>query len=251
MELPRSIPPGLRFRILFLHPFMLAAVLPVFMGVVFTVVFSSMTSFDVFKFKGGEPRVKAVITQVRRTNDKENSRYLYAYDYAYQLQDSVMRTGTSYDFHRDLPSDTVDVEYIPGSPDISRIAGMRISPFHPALALSGLLPALIGIVFFFIAFAKGKKNLYLVRNGILTEGKVISKERTSTRINNRYVYRITFEFMAGGTPVQAVTRTHLVDRLLDEAHEKVVYDPNDPSKANFVDAMPKSVRKFFDGESVQ
>lgn len=247
MDIPRDIPSGLKRRIIFSNPFMLVALIQFIVGGILISVFSFLVDFSDMKFKGGEPRVTGTLTQMVKTNTRVNHANIYEYDFTYTTPDNVKRTGMSYDYYDEFPNDAVEVEYVAAQPEISRIIGMDRSQMSPWALLGGAIPLLMGFIFFFIAYKKGKKNLYLVCNGILTEGKIISSERTNTRINNRYVYRVTFQFNANGTPIQAVTRTHLMDRITDEAKEKVIYDANDPQNANFVDAMPKSVKRYFEG----
>jgi hypothetical protein len=106
----------------------------------------------------------------------------------------------------------------------------------------------VGLCFLLGGLIKGKKNIYLIRNGILTDARVTGKERTNTKINNRYVYRISYEFHVNGNPYTGTTRTHRIERVLDEAKEKIVYDANDPSRSQMIDVLPKRVRRFFEGE---
>ncbi|HTL81300.1 MAG TPA: DUF3592 domain-containing protein [Bacteroidia bacterium] len=247
MDLPRAIPSGLKRRIIFGNPLVIAAFIPMIVGIILTTVFASLADFKSFKFKGNEPRVKGSITEMTQTNSRVNHQNIYKYVFSYKTPDGIARTGISYDTWWDINDGVVDVEYLADEPQTARIVGMRGSEFSPFVALAGLMPFLIGLIFLIIVIRKGRKNVYLVRNGILTEGKVISMQRTNTRINNRYVHIVTFQFLVNNAPVTAVTRTHLIERITDEAKEKIIYDSNDPTKANFVDAMPKSVRRFFEG----
>jgi flagellar basal body rod protein FlgC len=68
-----------------------------------------------------------------------------------------------------------------------------------------------------------------------------SKEPTSTRVNNRPVYKLTFEFRADdGGIYEVVSKTHLPHLLEDEAEEQLVYDPRHPAHAVMMDNLPGS-----------
>jgi hypothetical protein len=64
------------------------------------------------------------------------------------------------------------------------------------------------------AFANGRARLRLLRDGLLATGRLIEKTRTNVRVNDRRVYRMTFEYIAQSRATGRVTtRTNRPERL--------------------------------------
>ena len=63
------------------------------------------------------------------------------------------------------------------------------------MSLIAVIPA-VGMVMALVAFAEGRVRLQLplLRDGLLATGRLIDKTRTNVRVNNRRVYRMTFEY---------------------------------------------------------
>ena len=111
-----------------------------------------------------------------------------------------------------------------------------------------LVPA-IGFVSAILGMRKGLRARRLLATGSLARGVLKSKERTNTRINNRTVYRLTFEYTAqDGLTYEAVAKSHLPHQLEDEEHEHLVYDPWNPSYTAMLDALPGRPRVNREGE---
>jgi hypothetical protein len=107
------------------------------------------------------------------------------------------------------------------------------------------------VVIIVIALRKGGQNVRLLREGVITQGKLVKREPTNTRVNNKTVYKFTFGFQDNRNRThQVITKTHDVDDIGDEPTETIVYDPNDPSKACVVDALPGKVKFDARGEIV-
>ncbi len=132
----------------------------------------------------------------------------------------------------------VEVEHERGDPDDSRIAGMRRAMFGPGVSVVVIFP-LIGFVLVLYGFRRGLRGTTLLANGIFGVGKLKAKEPTDTRINNRTVYKLTFEFVAeDGKTYEAVESTDTPERLEDKNEELLLYDPFRPSNALMVDDLP-------------
>jgi len=99
----------------------------------------------------------------------------------------------------------------------------------------------IGVYFLRQGINKGLHALYLLKNGELTFGKIIQKEATNTRINNRTVYAYTIEYEADSMTHQILERTHLAEKLEDDAEEPIVYDPRDTQYALALDNLPAAL----------
>jgi len=82
----------------------------------------------------------------------------------------------------------------------------------------------------------------LLKGGRLVTGRLVSKERTNTQINDQYVYRMTFAFQAleDEQSYQVVTKTHTPEALEDEEQERILYLPQRPEMALLLDDLPGS-----------
>ncbi|MGH1364114.1 MAG: hypothetical protein ACRBF0_11190 [Calditrichia bacterium] len=111
------------------------------------------------------------------------------------------------------------------------------------LLISGipLIFLFIGVYFLRQGLNKGLHALYLLKNGELTFGKITKKEATNTRINNRTVFAYTIEYEADSMTHQILERTHLAEKLEDDAEEPIVYDPRDTQYALALDNLPASL----------
>jgi hypothetical protein len=88
---------------------------------------------------------------------------------------------------------------------------------------------------------KGVKGNRLLAQGKIAMGELKSKEPTSTTINDRPVYKLTFEFQAdNGGIYEVVSKTHLPHLLEDEAEEQLLHDPQNPTNAVMLDNLPGS-----------
>lgn len=117
----------------------------------------------------------------------------------------------------------------------------------PAAVMISLFP-LIGLVFIGVGLRRGLRALRLLRRGIPATGRLVARERTNVTINDRPVVRLTFEFKTvDGRTARAATETHLVENLSDGAGEDLLYDPEDPAAAVFLDDLPGKPRVGDDG----
>ena len=202
---------------------------------------------SILHFRGELETAKGTIIGSRQTmfsqggSEDERGTPIHANDYWFLSADEVEYRGTSYAKGRALkPGQAVTVEHPRGRPDMSRIKGMRRSPFSGWLVLVALLPA-VGLWLTIAGMRFGSRRRWLLANGRLTWGALKSKEPTGTLVNDRPVYKLTFEFQANGKTWPAVARTHNVESLLDEAEERILYDPRDPARATMVDNLPMKV----------
>ncbi len=248
-DLPRNISGGLKFKIFFGNPMAIIGIVFFLFGSIFPIVFGSMADFkSAFTFKKTDPSVNGIVVSKEETASKENKRRIYDYGYEYHLNGKVY-TGHSFAKDQDIEQgDSIIIQYVPNDLALSRIQNMRSAPFSFwILPLTGIFP-LIGLIFLIFSIRSAKKNIYLVQNGILTKGKVLRKEPTSTKVNNQTVYKVFFQFKTqDGNLQEAFVRSHKAHNLGDEAEEPVVYDSQDPSSAVLLDALPKKIRPLITG----
>ncbi|HLG03469.1 MAG TPA: DUF3592 domain-containing protein [Bacteroidia bacterium] len=247
-DVPRTLPGKVKAAVLLANPFLLSGVISLFVGIILFVVFVWDFDMAAFKFEGNEPIAQGIITKVQPTGSLENKRRIFSFHFRYATTGGKNFEGISYapGTQGYNAGDMAPVEYLPEQPEKSRIRGMRMSAFGKWSLLVVLFP-LIGIVQLIFAYLRGKKRIRLLQNGWLVFGKITGKERTNMKINNNRVYKFSFQFEANGATYTGITKTHKPGLLEDEAKERIIYDPNRPEKAMMVDALPRAVRRYFEG----
>lgn len=147
--------------------------------------------------------------------------------------------GASYSAGTDLrPGDLVRVAYAAANPENSHILGMRQAPLPPAGLFVVVFP-LIGLVMVVYSLMEGIKGIRLLGGGVLPQATLISAEPTSMSVNNRPVFRLTFDFTdADGGLHEVTSRTTQPELLQDQKTEPVLYDPLHPDDAVMLDALP-------------
>ena len=71
--------------------------------------------------------------------------------------------------------------------------------------------------------------------------KFKDSERTNTKVNGRYVYRLTYVYEQNGKEYENFTNTVNPDKFGDE--EKIVVSITDPEKSVLFNKLPKSIQK--------
>ena len=238
---PRPVPFLLRAQVLFGGIFCFIGWVFFTSGMVFAVVFGSfadVTSW--YHFRNPPATANGTLVEVTETGASENNNRIYAYRYSFRAEGADYE-GVSYATgRRHEPGEQVVVEYVEGNPAVSRLRGMRRAEFGPWILFVLIFP-LVGFIFILVSLRGGLKANRLLRNGKLAWGELVSKEPTNTRINNRVVYKLTFDFQPEeGGHAQAVARSHMPEKLQDEQRERLLYDPFRPEKAVLLDSLPAS-----------
>lgn len=247
LSLPRTLPKKLVLSVFFTQgQIIVALVLTLVTGVIAT-IFIPNTDTSFFTFKGNEPVAQGIIQSVSQTNSSENKRSIYCYSFRYQTPDGKNFTNESYlaGGPEIASGDTVPVEYIVSDPANARIRGMRNKPFGRFIFFFAIEP-ILAIIFLLIGIRKARKNIHLMKNGMLTSGQVTQMVATNTKINNNRVYKVFFRYSVNGSEYTSHVRTHKTIALKNEKQEPLLYDSAKPENAVLLDALPKSVRKFFE-----
>jgi hypothetical protein len=234
---PRHVPLSLRI-LNFCNGMALVAWLVTGLGSIFLWTFGLNADVSFLTFRGPYANVTGRVTAVEETNASENKRRVYANHYEYSVAGKQW-SGRSYSTGGSANvSEEVTVEYAPADPSQSRIAGMRRKLFGPGPLFVVIVP-LVGLVILSFAIRLGIHRNRMLRDGLLTTGRLQSKEPTNVRINKQPVYKLTFAFTArDGRRGEAVARTHQPQRLMDEAEEPLLYDPANPAEAFVLDEVP-------------
>jgi hypothetical protein len=218
-------------------------------GMIFVWIFGFNTDPTAWlDFRGDLEEVQGVISRCEDTGASEGGGEhsegtpIYAHHYEFETAGQKCE-GVSYSVGgRSEAGTNVTIEFPPGRPARSRIKGMRTAMF-PIFVLFVVLFPLIGLCFMLAGFRKGRKAVRLLANGEQALGVLKSKESTSTRINDRPVYKLTFEFTdQTGQTHEAMAKTHEPERLQDDADEPLLYDPLRPSCATMLDHLPGAPR---------
>ena len=211
-------------------------------GMIFVWAFGLLSLFNMAYFWfSGINTVPGTIADVRSTNASENDTPVYANQYVFRVERFEQEfRGESYTTgQRFAVGDKVTIEYVENRPEFSRIQNTRSTQISWWVAcLVGIFP-LAGLAFIISGTKNGITGNRLLKYGKVAEGRLVNKEATGTRINERTVYKLTFEFAADdGQRYQAVAKSHLPENLEDEDLEQILYDPANPHYSVLVDNLP-------------
>jgi hypothetical protein len=217
-------------------------------GFIFFFVFGLQSDFSFLTFRNAGGRTTGRVIETKSTGASENKQTVKATHYEYSIAGSTLR-GTSYTTGSAPEQGAeVTVEYDESNPVRSRIEGMRRGLFGPWGVVSGIFP-LIGLVILYFAAKSGVRRNRLLRDGLLTSGVLTDKEPTNMTVNDRRVWKLTFEFHDRlGQRREASAQTSDPQRLEDESAEPLLYDPGDPSRAYLLDEAPARPQFDMNGE---
>ena len=213
-------------------------------GMVFLIVFGSASDFSAIRFRLSPiNNTTGTIIESRGTSYSENDRNVIKYNYKYEIQ-GVKYYGKSFSSTiRRSENQTVEVQYLTNNPKISRIKGMKRKPFSMWVIFFVSIFPLIGLVFLLFNLNLTLKQVAILSHSAVTKGKLISSVRTNTQINNRYMYKLEFEYTVHSRVYRTSTRTIRPEILEDEIEEVVVYSINQPGKAVMYDTLPYSIQE--------
>lgn len=207
-------------------------------GMIFVLIFGLQTDLSFIYFTGKLEQQNAFLIHVEPTNMSTNNQVINVYYFRYRGLNGEPLQAVSYSTELKEDSASVKIEYPAGKPHLARIVGMRRAQLPP-IALVVLIFPLVGLVFMSIAMRKGWKSIRLLKNGVLTRGKLIAKKTTNIRVNNQPMFEYHFEFK------DELGQTHVVKEkavdnpeLEDEAQEALLYDPIQPQKGILLDNLP-------------
>lgn len=239
---PRAVPFGVRVQQVFGGVVSQLGWCFLTVGLVFAWVFVPMADLSFLQGGGSWESAPARVKALRRTNATVNNRHVYAVDYEFRTPTEALYRGTAY-CREDCPQEGAGVaaEFSPDRPEVSRIPGLARAVFPPFVLFVLVFP-LIGAAFIAVSLVMGLGRVRLLVVGKPAAGRVVEKVPTSTRINNRTVYRMTLAFTdERGAQQRAEVRTHQPDLLEDEARERLLYDPERPERIVALDALPGPV----------
>jgi len=236
---PRAVPGGIRHKLLFGGAANQTGWFLFGFGMIFFwLVALNSEIWSHVLFSGQTEHATGLVTGVGETNTSENERRIHAVDYVYSVGGTEHR-GTSY---TTVPSSgvgaVVDIEYRKGSPQISRIRGMRRYRFSAWAFMCTILP-LTGLGMVVRGLRRGLRDIHVLTRGRAAMGVLIAKELSGAEVNNRPMYALTFRFRAedGGEHRGVVSALHTIP-IEDEPEERLLYDPRHPERIVVVDSLP-------------
>ncbi|HAI74804.1 MAG TPA: hypothetical protein DCM08_01035 [Microscillaceae bacterium] len=204
-------------------------------------IVSNIDFTELFYFKAGAmPTTLGRVVSVEATGTRVNKRTVMAYAYAYtHPQTGQSLQGVSYGFFNDYQQNQeVKIEYLPGKAEVSRIVGLKRSVI-PAIFLIFVIFPIVALLLFITNWMQARKSIRLLRTGEVSWGTLVEKTPTNTRINDRVVYRMAFEFEASDRKqYRAYVETHLTELLEDNEKEMLFFDPEKPAQAVMRDNLP-------------
>lgn len=200
--------------------------------------FCTRADLSFLTFRPPYEDVQGTVTNIKSTGASENRQSIVRVEYSYRVRGEELQGASYVAGTAPETGEHVTVEYLPNTPQKSRIEGMRRDLWPPGIVLLTLFPAgcLIAVIF---SVRTGLRRCRLLRLGMLTTGKLAHKRPTSVTVNKQRVYELIFKFQSyDGQQCTASARTHRSERLEDEREEPLLYDPLDPSQAMMIDSLP-------------
>ena len=175
---PRHVPWPIRAQLLFGGFFSQFGWLWLGFTLIFVWVFGGLSGINDLNFIiRNSTTGSGTISAVESTNASENDTPVYANHYTFRVErlETEFR-GVSYTTGRQFQvGDAVAVEYIDGSPEISRIQNTRSGTFSLwAPCFVGIFPA-IGAIFVAVGLSSGFKANRLLTHGKVALGTLIDK----------------------------------------------------------------------------
>lgn len=127
------------------------------------------------------------------------------------------------------------IEYREFNPRRSRVVGSSAEVF-PALAGCCLLAPLLGLIILLIGLRKKIRALYLLKYGLVTQGKTISVKPVMASGGGR-AYQFVFEFKVNEKTYEASCISKEKERVEDDDLYNVLYKANKPNKNIVYDAL--------------
>lgn len=84
-------------------------------------------------------------------------------------------------------------------------------------------------------------DIRLLEQGMLSRAALRSQKKIDMRQRGGTVYHLVFDYEVNGRKYHTWMDTPFVDRLLDEAEEPVIYDPQKPGNSILLDELPAHV----------
>jgi len=203
-------------------------------------------------FMGESKATSGRIIEVDETNMEINERTVWINLFSYFDEEGNEFVGKGYTTgKRFRANQEIQIEYPVSASDKGRIPDVRTAQFSTWLLLSFLFPG-IGILMVYFGIRRGLVDYRILKVGNLTRAKLIDKDATNMEVNDRKVYKLTFEYTANDDKKYTkVIKTHETAEFEDEDFERLFYDPHNPVNSTLVDDLAGSPEVNDNGDIVK
>ncbi len=207
-------------------------------GMIFVWIFAGSADLSFFMNLPQEQLITGRLLSSQQTSMSENDVSIYKNSFSFDYRGQKYE-GSSYSLGS-IAGQEQSVMVPEGRPDLARIRDQRRKEFGPFILIVLIFP-LIGLGIILFGLARSIKQIRLLRSGVLAEGKFLRKEATGVMINERPVYQVFFEYTAADGQKYVISdKTHLLEKVLDQDTERLLYDPSNPGFGMLVDALQGS-----------
>ncbi len=178
------------------------------------------------------------VVSVRNTSLSINRRKVVRYEFTFKTATGANERGICYTTGQQWsPNATVTVRYRPEDPEVACIFGARLSESGAVVLPMLILPgAGLGLIAWFVVSRRRIRSL--LERGTVGEALVTAVDQTFTRVNKRYVYKITLQRTDAPDAGTLTLRSYQPEvvsfaqaRLASKQPVFVLYDPAKPKRA--------------------
>jgi len=224
-------------------------------GIIWSLLFLPVSWFlipfaDFFpkSFNDDDPVAIGIIIESNTEPGRVYPDDVYKCRYEYKLKDgrTYSRTGY-YTGERKEPGEEIKISYKQNNPSRFRAVGFKNSLFGGFRLWNYVWPILlfiqvIGLIMFYHGTKEAIKQIYILKVGLLANGKLIEE---LAPVDKNFA-KLTYEFTASDYKTyKVVIGSPFVKRVTDEGYEMLVYDPEKPEKAVLLDQLPKGIKNLF------
>lgn len=247
-ELPNSLKVSLCYR---RTPTLIALITLIISTIICVIQLWDFDFTEYFKLKKNTAQTTGIVTNSYYTGisgtigDDEGTYYINAYVYEYKVNGEDHK-WTSYSRSSYLKNgDKTYIIYNKESPQYSVIKGYNYKP-NGTGALFLLVFPFVAILILLYHVYRGVTFLNIIRNGIITKGKLTKKKIVHDGDSGTY-YKLTFSYFSDIEKKNrheiSVTTTN-IKRFQDESKEAIIFNKTKPNKAVLVDNLAESVSKY-------
>lgn len=215
-------------------------------GLFFAAIFAAGADLDQSEFSEHDPVVIGAVTHIQAPGKTKSGRGTYRFDYLYEAGGKRYKNSSwSDDPDVDLDSDSiqVNVQYLAGRPERSRIVGMDSAPLPSWMWLVGVPCIVLGLPVVIIAFSRARRATRLVRYGIVTRAGSSRRLRAGKGKGGKPLHDVVLHFDAVDGKRYEV-ELGVVGNFQNGESTRVVYPRDQPEKAERYDDLPKRVKSL-------
>lgn len=182
----------------------------------------------------------AIILDIRETNCSYDENKILEYKYRF-LEFDKTQIGLSYSYNsKHKINDIVQIEFVQGNMNLSRIIGMINAPYEPYVGgLISLFP-LIGLGLIIAGLKEFNRHIMILKDFSFTTGNLVSKEDVNIEINDPPSYKLKYEYEHLGKKY-IITCYSASPNEFNEI-EKLIYSNNCPNHSVLLKKLPSELQ---------